>query len=52
MLSGLIADNRKHGWTVDAAGADSARVRADRMAERVEPEWDSGEMQTLAGKHR
>ena len=51
-LSGLIADNRKSGWTVDAAGADSARLRADRMAERVELEWDSGEVQALVDKYR
>ena len=51
-LSGLIADNRKSGWMVDAAGADSARIRADRMAERVELEWDSAEIQALVGKYR
>ncbi len=51
-LRGLVDDNRKSGWTVDSAGAESARLRADRMAERVELEWDSGEMQALAEKHR
>ena len=51
-LSGLIADNRKSGWTVDAAGADSARLRADRIAERVDLEWDSGEIQALVDKYR
>ena len=32
--------------------AESARLRADRMADRVELEWDSGEIQALAEKHR
>ena len=45
-------DNRKSGWTTDSVIAESARLRAERMAERVELEWDSNEIQTLADKHK
>ena len=51
-LRGLINDNRKSGWTIDSVIAESARLRAERMAERVELEWDSNEIQTLAEKHK
>ena len=51
-LRGLINDNRKSGWTTDSVIAESARLRAERMAERVELEWDSNEIQTLAEKHK
>lgn len=51
-LRGLINDNRKSEWTIDSVIAESARLRAERMAERVELEWDSNEIQTLAEKHK
>lgn len=51
-LRGLISDNRKSGWTVDRNKADAARTRADRMAERVEVEWESDEIQGMVGRYR
>ena len=50
-LIGLIAENRKSGWLVDQTAAQAARTRADRMAERVELEWDSVEIQELVAKY-
>ena len=50
-LGGLRSENRKVGWMFDQPAAEAAQTRANQMAERVEIEWDTVEVEELVAEH-